>query len=211
MACTLRAGMSMWSSNSSRACFSLRSSSSSVTYRSSPQNRCTLAQSIRADSVARKRISRLPLPPPVKTTNARPRAATAASTTSINLSPAAATSPSLSVNVSTSVLIGAAPPHRCALHRRQRGSRVLHPVDALQRGKVDGVGIQSPEIFGEAFRDVPALQWNQCVGFGGAAQRRGEPLLWSAQRHSLGGAHQLHLEFADDPADGSVDAAGQPT
>src|SRR6202012_2776222 len=146
----------------------------------SPQNRCTLVQSIRADSAARKRISLLPLPPPVSTTSARPRAAMASSTTLINRSPAAATSPSLSANVSTAGLICAAPPHRCALHRHWRGSCVLHPIDALQRRKVDRVRVESPKIFGQTLGDVSSLQRDKRVGLAGATQRRGTPLLRSA-------------------------------
>ena len=71
-------------------------------------------------------------------------------------------------------------------------------------------GSKSTEILGEALGHVSALQRNERVGLTGAAQRRGQPLLRSPQRHRLGGPLEFDFEFADDTTHGSVDAAGQP-
>ena len=72
------------------------------------------------------------------------------------------------------------------------------------------VGIQSPEIFGEAFGDVAPLQRNQRVRLAGAAQRRGDSPLRPPQYHRLGGALEFDLELAHHAAHRAVDPAGQP-
>src|SRR5690606_35620889 len=123
----------------------------------------------------------MPVPPPVRTTFACTRSRWAATIASTNASAAARATSSGSAN--------------CRTSGTWTGSDILHLRKGRQGGFVDDVGIESAQLFGEAFGRGASCQADQRVRFPGTGQRRHTVVLGTFECDRLARRAQLDAQL----------------